>query len=386
MPIKIDIDLMRLSLIWAETNISFLGDPKPPNVPFSFLGNRDSYADMFDKAQQNKGVPMGLKAPWDKSGQHFWEYYLEGKPKLEDMPGSRAWKLLVPFRGRIAVKKVTTPSLTEETGDFLLESFFYPFGFGLVITVTVEKNQSLTDAINVAFEIRKDKKLDVEWESGTQEQLYLNQFAEKCLTNIRQQALGSAASSGAIPVEPFTVFTIIKGAGKNLDAPPAQGKEIHRLLEAVTTWPPAWEKANLPSLNEKVTLPLKASASVGATVYARNRGRAAWFPALFTDKKVRRSLSCYHRNIVFTSLQTESLCRFATATAQEITAMTWPSLRVMHHDCARLAAGILGRLYGGDKDTYRSMSPRYHIQQNRLEADINVVRDKCSMLPLSQIV
>jgi hypothetical protein len=380
----IQIDIMRLSLIWIETNLSLLGDPMPPNVPMSFLGYRDSYAVAFDSARQKKMVPFDLKSPWDKSGQHFWEYYLEHKPRLEDVPGIKAWKFLVPFRGGVAVKKVMIQSLAEEMQGFDLESFFYPFGFGLILTFTVRKNQNLADAVKGAVEIRKDGRLNVEWASGTQENLYLNQFAEKCLTNIRQAALGQAAISGSIPVEPFTVFTVLKGAGKNLDVPPIDGKEIHRSLEAVTTWPPLWKTAKLPDLDDKTKLPLKSSSNNGDVVYARKRGRAIWFPALFTDDtKVRSSLACYHRNLVFASLQTESLCSFVTTTAQEIKSGNYASLRVMHRDCARLAAGILGRMYGGDRETYRSMSPKYHIQQNEHEAEINVVRDKFTMPPLA---
>lgn len=384
MPKKLEIHQMRLSFIWAETNLGLLGDPKAPAVPLGFLGSRDSYAETFDKVLKKEPVPAQLKAPWDKAGQHFWQYYLENKQKLEEMPGDKAWKFLVPFRGRIAVKQVTAPSLTGESVNFQLESFIYPYGFGLVITVTIKASQNLTDAAKVLSEVRKDGRLEVEWESGGKEQLYLNQLAHKCLDLVRQQALGPTAGAGSIPVEPFTVFTILKGTGTDLDAPLVQDEEIHALLEGVTTWPAIWKKSNLPGLDAQVILPLKASASDGAIVYARDRGRAVWFPALFTDvSKVRSSLSCYHRNVVFASLQTESLCRFLMETAHQITSASWLSLRVMHRDCAKLAAGIVGRMYGGNKETFRSMSPRYQIQQNDYEKEINTIRSICSMLPLA---
>lgn len=367
---------MRLSLISFETNTQLLGNPQPPKVPLGFLGNRDSYADTFDNAQLKKPVPMGLKAPWDKAGQHFWEYYLEQKPPLPQVPGAKAWRFLVPFRGEVPVNDVKIPSLANDA-KCVLESFFYPYGFACVTTFTVVKSLSLADAVDLAFEIRRDGKLDVTWESGAQEHLPFKAFAAKCLTSLGQIALGPTYSPGASLVEPFSVFTVLKGKGKATD------KRIHGALEATTTWPPLGRKANLPPLDQKVRLALRAAATASDIVYAQKRGRAVWFPDVFTDTKLRSSLACYHRNLVLASLQTESLCGLATATVQEATAGSWSSLRVMHGDCAKLGAGILGRLYGGAMDTYRSMSPRYYIQQNKVEGDIDWVRARAGMTKLN---
>ncbi len=378
---KAQIDIMRFSLIFSETNLGLLGNPQPPKVPLGFLGNGNSFADMFDKARQKKSVSLGLTAPWDKAGMHFWEYYLENKSALADTPGSTAWRFLVPFRGKVPVQ-VKVPSLTSNEGKCLVESFYYPHGFACVVTFTIARTLTLADAVAVAFEIRKDKKLEVEWPSGTKEQLALKAFAAKCLADIRQGALGPSASSGASAVEPFTVFTVLKGKGTKTDLSPLDSKLVRSVLEAVTTWPSVWPKAQLPVFDDKVKLALRAAAAATDTLYARKRGRAVWFPDAFTDTKQRSSLSCYHRNLLVASLQTESLCGLATATVQEINTVGWPGLRVMHRDCATLAAGILGRLYGGDQATYRSLSPRYQIVQNGLEADVNEIRDKSNMAAL----
>ena len=384
---QIEINLVRLSIIWIETNLRLLGDPSPPNLPLGFLGNRNSYITAFDKVMQKQTPPIGLEAPWpsEESGQdqHFWKYYLESKPKLGYMPGDKAWKFLVPFRGRVAVKKVTALSLDEQTGKFRLESFFYPFGFGLIITFEARNSWSLAETVDLVFNVSRKSELDVQWESGPEGRLYFKQFADRCLTSIRQVALGQTGPAGIIPDQPFTIFTVLKGSGENLEAPLTEGEEIHRMLEAVTSWAANWPKARLPALDEKVKLPLKSSTNDADVVYARKRGRAVWFPTLFTDSElVRRSLSCYHRNLVFAALQTESLCGLATATEQEIEVRTFARLPVMHRDCAELAAKILGRMYAGHKDTYRSMSLRYHIQQNGLEAAINKIRDEFNLIPL----
>jgi hypothetical protein len=377
------IALMRFSLIFVETNLGLLGNPEPPKVPLGFLGNRDSFANMFDQAQQKKPVPLNLAAPWDKEGMHFWEYYLENKSSLPKTSGATAWRFLVPLRGKVPVKSVKVPSLTSAEGQCLVESFYYPHGFACVLTFTVKKTLSLADAVDVAYEIRKDEQLDVEWLSGVKEQLSLKTLAARCLTEIRQSALGPTSSPGTTPVEPFTVFTVLKGKGTVKDLSP-KDKVVRGVIEAVTTWPNIWTKAKLPPLDDKVKLKLRSAAVDSDTVYARSRGRAVWFPDLFNDTtKKRSSLSCYHRNLLLASLQTESLSGLATATVNEINTVGWPELRVMHSDCAKLAAGILGRLYGGDKkETFRSLSPRYQIQQNGFESDIDLVRDKSGMAAL----
>lgn len=373
MPLNIQIKQLRLTIIWVETTTDLLGHPGGPNVLSSFLGDCDSYAATFDKVQKGGIAPMGLKAPWDKpAGQYFWTYYLE-KRNLAYLKGDDAWRFLVPFRGRVPVI-VTAPWLK---GSFVLESFFYPHGFALVVTVTSQMNQTLDDIVGLAFKVKSNEKLDVQWIAGTKEQLYLNQLADKCMTNIRTSTLGPKTAPGMPSVEPFTIFTVVDGEP---NAAPVEGDEIHLAMEALTTWYPNWKKLKLQKLDQNVKLTLDRVSPDSHVVYARKRGRVVWFPEMFTYKGEKRtSLSCYHRNLVFTSLQVESFCGLASATAKEISAGNWPNLHLMHRDCARQAVGILGRMYGGDRNTYRSQSPRFQIDQNSLSADVNIVRNLCGM-------
>jgi hypothetical protein len=67
----------------------------------------------------------------------------------------------------------------------------------------------------------------------------------------------------------------------------------------------------------------------------------------------------------------------AAETAKQIRGGT--ALSATHSECARRAAGILGRLYTGDPSMYRSWSPRAQIDQNNLLADTNEVRNFFTM-------
>jgi hypothetical protein len=376
----ITIDYFRFSLIWVETNLNLLGDPGAKNVPLGFLGSRDPYADAFDKIQAGQDPPgADLEAPWEERGQHFWSYYLENAD-LDAVKGQTVWHFQVPFMTSLPFT-VTAPWFD---GVIALNAYLYPHGFGVVMNARSEKTRSLTETVDCVLEIRKQK-LDVKENAGNSEQLNALQLGTKCLGYLRDLALGANAPVGkpAVHAEPFSVFTVIKGTGATSDAAIKEKGEVHRALEGLASLSTDYKKAKLPSLDSEVKLELKATSPDGHLVYARKRGRSVWFPAAFMDQVKRRTLACYHRNQVLMSLQVESLCGLASATAEDIKAGKWQSLPVMHRACARLAAGSLGRLYGDYEKTYRSLSPRYYIRQNDLVAQIDKLRDQCGMPKLS---
>lgn len=378
---SIEIHYFKLSLIWFDINLNLLGDPDPPTVPMGFLGYRDSYAKAFDDVLNGKNI-MGLTAPWEhRPGQHFWQYYV-GKSSLADFNGIKAWKYIVPFRHKLPV------SLTASwlNGSVTPEVFLYPFGFALIITVDSREHQALRDTIELSFKVREGN-FSANWQGMAQEEYKIYQLAEECLSYIRKEAFGSSTRQSMIILnEPFTIFTVIQGTGADFSEPPIQDGEIHCALEAVTTWNRAllrlWAKTKLPKLDQNIMVPLKFGPQ-GHLVYAQKRGRAVWFPEPFTDDDPeRRTLSCYHRNLLRLSMQVESLCSFVRITSKKIQDGLYDRLPSMHRECVRIAAGILGRMYGDVDDTYRSMSPRYYIRQNEIIQDINKVRDQVGLQPL----
>ena len=54
-------------------------------------------------------------------------------------------------------------------------------------------------------------------------------------------------------------------------------------------------------------------APLSHVLYGLDRGRAVWFPDLFTKQGRVHALGCYHRNLTLLSLQTESLVELMCA-------------------------------------------------------------------------
>jgi hypothetical protein len=261
-----------------------------------------------------------------------------------------------------------------------LEGYFYPHGIVLVVTTSYRSILKPQEAVEKAFEVRRTGKFKVAWEGQEiSESLSLDELASLVLTNLHSVAFGSGVAPEERSVTPFTVFTVIRGKGVDPSVSPLEGGQVHRMLEAVTTWRPTWQYDALPDLSE-ASLRTRA-APPSHVLYGRKRGRAVWFPALFIQEPGEiHSLSCYHRNLVLVSLQVESLSGLISATAKQIGEGI--ALSACHRECARRAAGILGRLYGGVA-TYKSWSPRVHIEQNDLVKPLNDVRDYFNMSALS---
>jgi hypothetical protein len=373
----IQIHDLRLSFIWTETFLDLIRAPDSGAAPFAFLARRSWYSQRFEQALGGGDVPGDLEQPWPRpSGQYFWTYYLEGSTPGH-ITGVRAWKALVPFRGGFPAT-VSAPWLGP--GRLMLEGYFYPHGVALVLTSACLSSLTLEEAVGKAFEVRRTGRFEVDWRGRAgSEPLSLDALAGKGLTALRTRAFGEGAAPGDRSVTPFTVATVVRGSGVDPGAPLEEGGAVHRALEALTTWRPTWQYDVLPELSA-VSLAIR-TAPPSHVLYGCGRGRAVWFPALFArEGGDLRSLSCYHRNLVMASLQVESLGGLVSATARQIRGGT--ALSPAHRECARRAAGILGRLHGG-VETYKSSSPPAHIEQNDLIPPLNRVRDYFNMPPVS---
>lgn len=385
MPSGIRIYDLRLSFIWAETVLDFIRDSAPSTAPLAFLGRSEQYISAFEQALETGVGPEGLQVPWEqqrKAPLFFWSYYLEKRiPGPGHVSGGRAWKKLVPFRR----KAPATVKASWLPGRLDLQSFFYPHGIALVVTAEFRSNLTLEKAVEKAFEVRRTGRFQVRWGEGkTTESLSLDNLANEGLTALHRFALGPEAAPRARPIkQPFTIATVASGTGVEKKAPPPE--EVLRALHAMAKWPSYnWQDpplSDLPSLDE-VDQKKIAERYAGDVLYVQTRGRAVWFPKHFLPRKGRRvALSCYHKNLVFLSLQVESLGDLVSKTAEQIQAEGPPSAGGTHHWCAKRAASNLSLLYGGGEKTYRSWSARRQIEQNDLVPAINVVRDKVCTLP-----
>jgi hypothetical protein len=321
-------------------------------------------------------VPSKLPPPCPNPfGQRFWTFYLENKTP-DAINGNQAWAALLPLRRKETSVVINAPWLSAR---FLVESYFYPHGLALVITARCRSQLTLDETIDELFKIKSLERVTVQWADQTLEHLPLDVVADRYMRKLCSEAFGQKAIPDLRSTVPFTILTIVQGEGIDPSSLVVEDGEVHRALEAMTTWRPTWQYNTLPKL-ASASLQIRRSPP-SHILYGRARGRAVWFPGLFTKKnegktKKHRSLTCYHRNLVFTSLQVESLSGLISVTAKRL--RDGRSLNGSHRECAKRAAGILGRLYGGI-DTYRSWSPRAQIEQNNLVEDLNQVRGHFNM-------
>jgi hypothetical protein len=371
----VQIHDFRLTFLWTETLPELLaGAAAPQGSSMPFLWSQQAYVERFATILQGGLDPLGLQAPWPRPvGDFFWTYYLEDKIPGQ-IPAEMAWRFLVPLRGRVPAQ-VEAPWL--QNARFSLESFFFPHGLALAVSARIQATVSPEQAMASALQLRRDEKLEIDWTGGGHEALNLDGFSRKALQALRRSVLGSDVQAPAQSL-PFSIATVVRAEGVDAETSFPQGGMLHKVLQGLTTWAPTWQTDALKPLAE-AGLPTRNSPPSYA-LYASSRGRGIWFPGHYTPAMAqRRSLSCYHRNFVFLSLQVESLAGLVAFAARQLD--QGMVLAQQQAACARRAAGLLGRLYGGVK-TYRSRSPKLQMDQNGCVAPINTVRDYFDMAPL----
>ncbi len=362
----------RLSFIWAEVLPAFLEQSLPPDSPFEFLTRNFLFAKMFGTFQAGafSAQPQKFKVPWlAERKQQFWIRYLV-QGKLWEASGSQAWKYLVPLRVDSGIKM----KADWFTGKSFIDAFYYPFGIAAAISFQWQPSLALKDLLPKAYDFYKRGKFSI---PGEPQAVRLEEVADRVLTQLRANALGVTSQTCDRTQEPFSIVTIVEGEGVAPNEDVKKNAEILSALEVLTSWPADYKYLTVPDAKD-VCLPTKHNSPLGSTLYAEERGRAVWHPGLFRKKKdattlmiveqSRRAstLSCYHRNLLFGSLQTESLGRLICYTAGLFDAGKHAADLTAHHrDIAHNAAIQLAKLYLGDKsNTWRSASVQRQIKRN----------------------
>jgi hypothetical protein len=369
----IEISRARISLLWVHTFTDLLADPATPGAPMAFLGRKASYTERFGRALRGKD-PDGLEPPWPRpAGQLFWTYYLESMPPGQ-LPAKDSWRLLVPLRQRAPFD----PQATQSTCRVLGETFYHPHGYATMVSLQFLQRRPLAGFLDDLASFADD---GLAWVHGSAKIGGVPAFARDCMVELRRRVLG-VDMDGAPPRLSFCVASIIAGSGVDPQHVPNDTGEVHRALAAlVRGGSPTWRVDKLDPLAGQV-VPTRGNSPPSHVMYASKRGRVLWFPTQFSTPDGGASLQCYHRNLCYAALQVESLCELATLLAERVRKGTLP-LSAAETECARLAAGLLGRLYGGEqKSTYRSMSVLRHIKERAL-VDINFLRARYHMTALS---
>lgn len=367
----IAIGSFKMTLIWSETLPPIFEDAAT-QAPLGWITRRFSYIPILQGLVDLLSTPvlacgsthsLGLNLPWEDPGHHFWRYYLEGKP-LTYLRGMQAWRGLVPVWGQLE-------AMQTRAGDLVVPEFFFsPHGFGLILAVQVDRRLKLFDAVDGARKIARTETLSAKLPTELKPvNRTLPQFAEAAMSMLRSAAFGTTTAAGdTLSAEPFTIVTFLRGKGAG-DHAVADGDDVHRALDGVTRWSATWAIDQLPGLTKNTVDSRRGPAA--HLVYGRRSGRAVWFPSSFDEdgdmvKAAPRALHCYDRNLMFATAQTLALCGLAVSTSARLTPNR--PLLPANEECAKLACGILGRLYGGTS-TYRSGSVKSQIERHASQID-----------------
>jgi hypothetical protein len=377
---SISISGIRLSFIWMEPTEHLFEDPVP-DEPFAFLGRERGYSERFASVQRYEADPDGLTPPWPKhKEENFWFYCLCQDPHTVDP--ARAWRHFVPLRWRpeVAVEPVTLPGRVD------VEAFFYPHGQALLISTDIRPPDRGTawspeEAAEAAHRLRFDSELSHRRTDGTKRALKLESFARIVLERMRTASRGQKGPT--VNLTPYSVVTFTRVTGADPAAELHEGGQVHRMLEALTRWSKSWRIAPLSPLAGAVVPDPKEPA--GHAVYAGGSGRAIWLPNLARPDSGHRFITCYHRNQAFAALQVESVGALVRRTADA--RRHGRDVPFPQYQCARLATGFLGRLYGAPKKkTYRSLACFRHMHDREIVPDLAYLREQYDLPELHAAV
>jgi len=367
---------IRLSFIQVETLTPALAALAPPTIPYKFLLSDALFQEQIAKSQSGVGP---LRLPWhDTTGKRFWFYYLERKGAAYVKPKD-AWRGLVPLQSA----SDGTASAAWISGTITTHGYLHPWGISAIVDVCANGSWTLDEALQLALNVRREKKFD--WKlNGEAKQLALGPLMDNVIRELRIKAYGPNSNAGQTG-DVFSVVTIMdaEGAAPTAEIPPKE--DLHRAFECLTDWSPNWKIVQLKDLKDSETDIMRKVSPAGHFLYGGRRGRTVWFPAGFKSNSPPHpeGLKCYHQNLLASTLQTESLCRFAQSVAKQLSGgQTIGDFSVTYGNCAKLAAGLLGRLYGGSNDTYRSASLRDQIKRSYVDP-VNVLRGATGMPLLS---
>jgi hypothetical protein len=362
------ITAMRVSFVQFELLASPLRAKPAPSIPFPFLLNGPDFRTQFAWPAAGPCRP-----PWQKDyARSFWKYYAQF-PRTSTQ---EIWRAMAPLE-----KPLSWSLKPSWEGDSLAKAFLYPWGIGILVDVSITGKMQFEDAINKAIEVRRSAVTSIQ-AATTSSSAPMTKLLGLLFDYVRAAAFGTIdrGVTGGL----FTVATIVDGEGDDLRQAIQQGSNLHKGLEGLVSWNNKWEKIQPLPLAAN-TVKTKGSAPANHLLYGNSRGRAVWFPEYFssaTGDDQDERLPLYHQNLTMAALHTEGLCLLARDVAQQFdnnrTANDWS---FAYADCAQRVAGILGRLYGGTMDTYRSGSVQNHIQGS-FKDDVNTMRTGLGMKEL----
>jgi hypothetical protein len=354
----ISVAQLRVSCVWAATVPELFaasaGGAGAGGAGY-WVGDAARYQNTFGDLQSGSAETVrGATLPWKpRTRQRFWSYYAEAL-QAQQVTANRAWKLLIPFRMPGPIAGLDPPQDVK----LFQEAYLFPHAVGFVLGLTADITGSLAAAVDRAVTICRDKSFTLANPAGKIE-VAMAGIGEQAIRMLLDDQVGTGAAASLKPSEPFSVVSITGASGAALFEPVKDGDDLHQALEGFATLSQTW-KVNVLQPFPQACVQQGKRRPQAHVLYAAKNGRTVWHPHYFGLVGAKRSpLNCYHRNLVFASLQTQSLLGLIGLVADERKQGNLPSGRF--NDCVQRACGILGRMYGGDSATYRSHTIRRQI-------------------------
>ena len=369
---------LRISHIQFER----FGSLVPDNAPFGFMPSATGYCSKFKSCLQSSNN-LGYGLPWKTVGKYwernnrFWLRYL--RYLLDDVNRlpREAWDNLVPFR-LLSFGSSTDRSLA-------IEGYIYPHGIGVVVNHYVKfgTGKTFIEAAQLAGEEVNNKTWIIDWSHGipspvSDEGFGIESIIKEALNRLSDVALGYGSRPSLIPCSRFAVSSVIGGSVDG-DTDWNDTKCLHHYLGALC---PSQSWGQISNGSSRATI---EGCDSGKILYLLKEEKVVWFPATLkhvTAKnavKKRHKLTCYHRNLIMATLQTESLYRFLCLARE-----TPPPLPDNLDTMARAAARQLGLLYIGCENTYTSWAIHHQIESRLDEINAIVAAELPSQLGIPE--
>jgi len=359
----ISIEHLRVTWIRALSLPSLVG---ATGLPGPNVGTLSGYFQAYDAAA---GPGARWRRPWDGDASYskLWRRNLR-RAAYDAADAGAAWQRMVPLRSAPASAiGWSGPAQAAVTAD----RYLFPGAIAIVLTADMTGSLDFPAALRNVALANGDEAYELDGSSG----LRLAQVYDRLFRECQQEIIGGQDPDAAGDPDPLTIVSVLAADGPAQDAAVAQDNAVHRLLLGFCTLDPAALDHPVSGPLERIALTQSARAG-DATLLAWHRRRAHWSPAKMFSEPSQYKLLCYCHNLTVSSAMTEALLAFIADDRARLKGQ--PGF-----DISKIAANVLGMLYGPAADMWSSMSIRDQIDSSGAVPVINDVRQQHGWRELS---
>lgn len=265
------------------------------------LGSLSEYISTFTAAPTEGAAWL---KPWGKhtTGHKYWASLLGGQyakrteSQTSEKKAQSAWAKQIPLRRAQGF----TPSVQESLGPVSVtcERYLYPAGVGVEITATFEG----AEALKTAEELHSSLSQDAVFIAADGKARRIDSILRHELGQLEKDVLGKP-SAAAVSSHPWMVTTIAGTGG------PALGDAVADVLTRMCY--PGQEPGRAKELKPKSG---KFSETIRVT---GQQALASWAPRCSATYRRSEGLTCYHHNVVLSTLQTLQLLSLVELAAED---------------------------------------------------------------------